>query len=195
MPISVFSSDHSSHDRTKEDQEQRVHYCHANQAEKELANPCKDSCCPLSQRSRDHGSCSLWQFEMVARFDVFLHHRYAAAIVPMIVCRRGAATTGPAELVAAEATGHVVASHVLLDAALAARAEADSVSVFLEPRAELLCHCFFTANIFSVPRFLTLEANLSAALRTRQLLCIFVWSAHVRLASRFGAPAHQRVSL
>ena len=131
---------------------------------------------------------------MVARFDIFLHHRYATAVAPMIVSRRGAATTGPAELVVAEATGHVVASHVLLYAALAARAKADSVSIFLEPRAELLRHRFFTANIFSVPWFLALEANLSAALRTCQLLCIFIWSAHVRLAARFGAPAHQRVS-
>ena len=132
---------------------------------------------------------------MVTRFDVFLHHCNATAVGPVVVSRGSAASAGPAELVTAEAAGHVIASHVLLDAALAAGAEADLVSVLLEPGAEFFCHRFFTADIFTMPRFLALKANLRAALRARQLLRVFVWSAHMRLTAWLGAPAHQRVSL
>ena len=130
------------------------------------------------------------QLEMVAWLDIFLHHADPAAVSPVIIGRRCAATAGPAELVSAEAARHMVAPHVLLYAALAAGAEADSVFVLNEPGTVLLAHSFVTAHIFSMPRLFALEADFSSALRASQLFRVFVRSTHMRLTAGLGAPAH-----
>ena len=132
---------------------------------------------------------------MIARFHVRVHHTDPTTVVPVIIGRTSAGTTGPAELVAAEAAGHVITARGLLNPALAAGALAHFVLVLLHPEPELLANRIVAADIFSVPEILTGEADLCAASRANQLLHLIILRSDVSLTVGLGAPADQRVSL
>ena len=77
----------------------------------------------------------------------------------MILRISGTFTANPAELVLAEATGHVVASSTFLDPCPTHRTERHIFFVLLSPGAKLIFHGFRTRNVFTVPHVTTLEAD------------------------------------
>ena len=101
--------------------------------------------------------------------------------------------TSPAELVATETTGHVIAALVLLDTSAAHWAERDIIFVLVCPTSKLAFHSLFARYVFSMPLVAALEANFCAAFRTRHLSCIFVLSSHNFAALRIDTVSDERV--
>ena len=132
-----------------------------------------------------------------AGLSSFIHHVDPAASEPtkVIVSLRGTRTTYPAELVAAEGTGHVIAASVLFDSGAAHGAEGHVSTVFFDPALELSFHGFIATDILAVPGIPTLEAHICAARGTNEPFSLLIWRSNVRFTSWFDAPTNQRIRI
>ena len=133
------------------------------------------------------------ELEVVAWLHIFVHHLdpTASESPEVVLFVGGTCPAGPAKLVFAEATSHVVATFVLLDACPAEWTEGNVVFILFNPFPQLLIHSFFTCDIFTVPFISTFEAYPCFAFWTLKLLCILALSFHVLFASRFGTIANE----
>ena len=113
----------------------------------------------------------------------------------MIVSLRGTRTTHPAELVAAEGTGHVIAASVLFDSGAAHGAEGHVAAVFSDPALKLSFHSLIATDILAVPGIPTLEAYFCAARGTNEPFSLLIWRSNVRFTSWFDAPSNQRIRI
>ena len=110
----------------------------------------------------------------------------------MIISRRCTGATGPAKLILAEGTGHVIATLVFLNLSATKWTETHVIFVLLSPAFQLIFHRLLTAYA-SMPSVSALEAHVCLAFRAGHFFRLVVLGAHVLPTVRFGAPAHQRV--
>ena len=132
---------------------------------------------------------------MSTRSDCAVHHCDAAALthLEVFIGGGGTAAAGPAELILAVTAHHVIAPLVLFDSGAARRAEAHIFLVLFTPALKLFLHGFFAADVGTVPLIFALEAHDRPTGGTGHLQGVALFSAHVRVATRLGAPSHQGV--
>ena len=140
-------------------------------------------------------SAAAVELEVVTWLHIFVHHldSTASECPKVVLCVGGTCTAGPAKFVLAEATCHVVAAFVLLDACSAKWTEWYVVFILFGPLAELLVHSFFTCDIFPVPLISAFETNPCLAAWTLEFLRITILSFHVLFTSRFRTVANKRI--
>ena len=132
-------------------------------------------------------------FLPIARLDILIHLSHATAkSIKVAIASRCTVTACPAKLIAAQVARHVVTALVFLDLGAAHGAEGDIVFVLFRPALQLVFHCLFTRPAL-VPLLSALETDVSAALRTGQLLIVCALGSHVLAAALLGTPSHQKI--
>ena len=133
----------------------------------------------------------------IAWLNVCIHHPDSTPLKcsKMIIVSTCTSSTGPAKLVLAEGTSHMIATCIFLYLRAAHRAERYVTFVFFCPPFQLFRHSFLASDIFSMPRITAIKADLSRALWALQLFHFVVFSSHEWLTIRFSAPTNQRIRL